>query len=565
MQSVDFTSYYFLFLVVKNYMFSFLEKMDKIHDPDNRSWISELIHPAEILDKFKEEVNKIKPLASVNETSIKPHHLKSMTGIPDDKTFKELESAMNIDNLTLEGECHPMQIQNQGGSVYGLGVPKFYTTQIPEAGRVALKTLFFQQKYLKGIKEKTGRLRVKRSRMHYEDNDNWWLCQPYLNKHASAHMTDSEKLYCVRVYRPIKHLTEGVTTCYKDLTYTQEIWLLGRNTLSELRDMISCSVDNNIVGKQQVDTLRKLALRAGDVYKSGFIYINGCFYIDRRHPTNIDYSQVIRDWVSKADRGIGPLRKGVMESTTLADLELRVGYPYLYTHQGNHEHLLVFNDVRLVGPEDPQNVNSYPLVRSLGIQMSRHCMVCQTDTATWVTEDNARVSENPFFFCTLCYKRSLDWKMSDDEREIDVEDDGEMNNDSGSGGMSDSKRALHNAMERKRRDSIKDSFRGLQDCIPTLRGDKTSRAQVLKKTGDYISQMQQKISKHQSEISDLKTQNAELEAQIRAMEKAKTTFGSSLLRSDSILSSDIDITTQVNYTVLYFILYLLYFILALLY
>ena len=32
-------------------------------------------------------------------------------------------------------------------------------------------------------------------------------------------------------------------------------------------------------------------------------------------------------------RGIGPLRKGVMESTTLDDLELRVGYPYLYTHQ----------------------------------------------------------------------------------------------------------------------------------------------------------------------------------------------------------------------------------------
>ena len=34
-------------------MFSFLEKMDKIHDPDNRSWITELIHPAEILDKYK--------------------------------------------------------------------------------------------------------------------------------------------------------------------------------------------------------------------------------------------------------------------------------------------------------------------------------------------------------------------------------------------------------------------------------------------------------------------------------------------------------------------------------
>jgi len=40
-------------------------------------------------------------------------------------------------------------------------------------------------------------------------------------------------------------------------------------------------------------------------------------------------------------RGIGPLRKGVMESTTLADLELRVGYPYLYTHQV-HDGLSLF-------------------------------------------------------------------------------------------------------------------------------------------------------------------------------------------------------------------------------
>merc|ERR1719297_529689 len=74
---------------------------------------------------------------------------------------------------------------------------------------------------------------------------------------------------------------------------------------------------------------------------------------------------------------------------------------------------------------------------------------------------------------------------------------------------------------RERRDSIKDSFRGLQECIPTLRGDKTSRAQVLKKTGDYIVHMQKKISNHQDEIKELKNQDTQLEAQIRALEKAK--------------------------------------------
>jgi len=119
--------------------------------------------------------------------------------------------------------------------------------------------------------------------------------------------------------------------------------------------------------------------------------------------------------------------------------------------------------------------------------------------------------------------------MSEDERDIDVElDDGDlggMDDDGGSimgeDGIPENKRALHNAMERKRRDSIKDSFRGLQECIPTLRGDKTSRAQVLKKTGDYIAHMQKKITVHQDEIKELKNQNHQLEAQIRALEKAK--------------------------------------------
>ena len=52
--------------------------------------------------------------------------------------------------------------------------------------------------------------------------------------------------------------------------------------------------------------------------------------------------------------------------------------------------------------------------------------------------------------------------MSEEEREIDVELDERENDDdlASLGGQYDNKRALHNAMERKRRDSIKDSFRG---------------------------------------------------------------------------------------------------------
>ena len=90
------------------------------------------------------------------------------------------------------------------------------------------------------------------------------------------------------------------------------------------------------------------------------------------------------------------------------------------------------------------------------------------------------------------------------------------------------KRAHHNALERKRRDHIKESFTSLRDAIPTMQGDKSSRAQILKKASEYIQTMRKKNSSHNKDIDELKKQNGHLEAQIRALERAKAagTFNS---------------------------------------
>jgi Max protein len=125
--------------------------------------------------------------------------------------------------------------------------------------------------------------------------------------------------------------------------------------------------------------------------------------------------------------------------------------------------------------------------------------------------------------------------MSDDERDdngLDIESDAD-------------KRAHHNALERKRRDHIKDSFCSLRDSVPSLHGEKVnakvskaSRAQILKKAAEYIQVMRRKNTSHQQDIDDLKKQNKVLEEQIRALDKAKnggfTNFnGTSLLDSNS--------------------------------
>ncbi|KAF5271750.1 hypothetical protein FQA39_LY08073 [Lamprigera yunnana] len=152
--------------------------------------------------------------------------------------------------------------------------------------------------------------------------------------------------------------------------------------------------------------------------------------------------------------------------------------------------------------------------------------------------------------------------MSDDDRDIDVESDEGNDSDSRQQGARQTptgqyysqgeffqaeKRAHHNALERKRRDHIKDSFSSLRDAVPALHGEKASRAQILKKSADYIQFMRRKNNAHQQDIDDLKRQNVLLDAQIRTLEKARpivaASFNSDLKESESD-DSDTDTSTH---------------------
>ncbi|KAM4663994.1 protein max isoform 1-T1 [Discoglossus pictus] len=131
--------------------------------------------------------------------------------------------------------------------------------------------------------------------------------------------------------------------------------------------------------------------------------------------------------------------------------------------------------------------------------------------------------------------------MSDND-DIEVESDAD-------------KRAHHNALERKRRDHIKDSFHSLRDSVPSLQGEKdglgfvdikASRAQILDKATEYIQYMRRKNHTHQQDIDDLKRQNALLEQQVRALEKTKS---SSQLQSNYSSSDSSLYTNQKGSTI----------------
>lgn len=384
--------------------------MDKIHHPDDRPWISDHISPGEYFKDYVQLVEETKPLK--NTSDLKDKWMMQMMGMdPEDKDlFAKVEDAMDLEKLALPHEVEPMQINDPiQESIHGDDIPKFYSTKITPSGKSKLKTLHLQDKWLAATGDKNAdnnARKARRRRISKHTNNNWFTAEkPHaLTKNLNWNAIDREVVYVIRVYRPFMHM-QPYQYGLSSQTYTAEIWILGHHTLADLRDMIWCQADLNVVGRQQVDTVQQPAVRAKDVYRSGFIYIEGTFYNDERDSRNIDYSKVIRRWAEDdPKRNVGPFTTGVMEETFIKDLRIRLGYPYVYQHQGDHEHLFSVNDIRLLAPSDPQSVKEYPLLRSVGGQTSRFCHICQSAIAVWVTLGNERVPEDPSFFCGYCYK-----------------------------------------------------------------------------------------------------------------------------------------------------------------
>jgi len=131
--------------------------------------------------------------------------------------------------------------------------------------------------------------------------------------------------------------------------------------------------------------------------------------------------------------------------------------------------------------------------------------------------------------------------ISDEDQDIDIESDDDDTSSSLGGNqfLSEAdKKAHHNALERKRRDHIKESFVSLRDTIPTLRREKTSRAQILKHATEYIQFMSKKNNAIQKDIDSMKRQNQFLKQQVIAAERSRGP-GGAMLPSDVILDTEL--------------------------
>lgn len=91
-----------------------------------------------------------------------------------------------------------------------------------------------------------------------------------------------------------------------------------------------------------------------------------------------------------------------MSDVKLKDLKIKLGYPYVYQHQGNCEHLVVFTDMRLLRADEQLQSTKYPYVLSCNNINRIFCMMCTVSVAQFTITECDRLLTKYNCLCKKC-------------------------------------------------------------------------------------------------------------------------------------------------------------------
>uniref|UniRef100_A0A0M3IA18 snRNA-activating protein complex subunit 3 n=2 Tax=Ascaris TaxID=6251 RepID=A0A0M3IA18_ASCLU len=189
--------------------------------------------------------------------------------------------------------------------------------------------------------------------------------------------------------------------------------LRGATTLIEMHSLFKCSADYGAT-MDVVETIPKLTDLNKFKYPSSFMFIHDTFYVPQHfyiseHSLSqldmskmtpmIDISLPIRKWMEKKKDQFGPVQVKDIIGIKVEDLVCRLGYPYVYVHQGSCEHVFYFTDLRLMDPQDYPL--SFPQLLS-DTSFEHNCKVCRRHTAQWIVEGD-EMPADPVHMCEACF------------------------------------------------------------------------------------------------------------------------------------------------------------------
>ncbi|KAJ2761904.1 hypothetical protein IWQ57_005925 [Coemansia nantahalensis] len=183
----------------------------------------------------------------------------------------------------------------------------------------------------------------------------------------------------------------------------EEYLVLGSQSLTVLRDVFYCISDFLVSHRDE-----KIENTKDRKVSSSYFFIEKTFYNDMRSPTATDYSRVIMEWAGDADRQeknpkLRGLQSRLMDGARFLDLSIRLKQPYMFVHQGDCEHVMMFTDLRLLGPKDDQDAEAYPKQIFRTRHMRHKCRMCSAYPAQFVTKNDFHSGMSPCYFCEKCY------------------------------------------------------------------------------------------------------------------------------------------------------------------
>ncbi|RHZ80572.1 hypothetical protein Glove_134g246 [Diversispora epigaea] len=193
----------------------------------------------------------------------------------------------------------------------------------------------------------------------------------------------------------------------KPSTRMQEFLVLGNQPLTALRDAFYCLRDFYKVTPWEKPTQNSIVNSTEKKTSSSYFFIEKVFYNDLRDPRAIDYSKNVIDWVKENDRykqrGLGLYTYKKMENVKFNELSIRLNHPYLFVHQGNCQHAIIFRDLRIMQSYDDPDASAYPKAIFKG-KINRHkCRMCMQRPTLLVTINDFLSGESPAYFCDRCY------------------------------------------------------------------------------------------------------------------------------------------------------------------
>lgn len=201
----------------------------------------------------------------------------------------------------------------------------------------------------------------------------------------------NEIVFVVKIFEPFKY----VTGARKSPKIGQEIRLLGSHSLTVLRDNIRC-YEAPLLDISE----NPLCDVSAQCHDSSFIFVDDTFYNDGRNPDNLDYSEVIRNWATRKS-DFRCLNKDSMESNLIQDLRFKVGFPYVFQHFANCEHLIMFTDIRVVTRKEVNQRIGFPMVWN-GTTRQVYCFICGLNEAIFVIQGSTEHIQDPSQICEHC-------------------------------------------------------------------------------------------------------------------------------------------------------------------